>query len=145
MEIDNMNYAYYFALTALLFWGIAPIFGKLGLTALDPLAALAVRSGIVTIILVVIVLATGKWTAVVAAGPKEVLFIAAEGICAALLGQLAYYYALKYGEVGRISPVVSAFPLIALAGAVLFLGEKITVSKVFGSLMVIAGLIILKL
>ncbi|EAX48550.1 protein of unknown function DUF6, transmembrane [Thermosinus carboxydivorans Nor1] len=133
-----------FAVLALFCWGMAPLFGKLGLGGLEPLTALTIRSAVVTGLLALAVTAGGKWSAVLAAAPRDVLFVALEGVCAALLGQLAYYYALKYGEVGRVSPVVSAFPLVALILAAVFFGEKITAGKAAGAVLIVAGIILLR-
>ncbi|MDR3592464.1 MAG: EamA family transporter [Negativicutes bacterium] len=132
-----------FALLAMLLWGLAPLFGKLGLGGLEPLTALTIRSGVITLILVVFVLATGKGAAVMSAQPRDVAFICLEGLCAALLGQLAYYYALKYGELGKVTPVVAAFPLVAFVLGLLVLGEKLTWSKGLGALFVVIGVALL--
>jgi transporter family protein len=43
--------AYLLAGIAMVFWGIAPIFGKLGLGGTQPLAALTIRSLIISAIL----------------------------------------------------------------------------------------------
>jgi transporter family protein len=72
-------------------------------------------------------------------------YIALEGICAALFAQLAYYYALKYGDVGRVSPLVAAFPLVAVFLGIVFLGEKLTVYKVLAALLIVSGITLLKL
>ncbi|WP_371369510.1 hypothetical protein SRRS_26480 [Sporomusa rhizae] len=136
--------AYLFAGIAMILWGLAPILGKLGLGATQPLAALTIRSLVVTIILLIFVTASGQWGNVTEVSAKSAIYIAFEGICAALLGQLAYYYALKYGEVGRISPVVAAFPLVALALGIIVFGEKLTLSKIIATIMIVAGVVILK-
>lgn len=135
---------YIYAIIAMILWGVAPIFGKLGLTQLEPLIALTIRSSIITVILLLVTVIGGYWSAIAAAGTRDVLLIGLEGLCAALLGQLAYYYALKYGEVGKISPVVAAFPLVALTLAFIVLGEKLTLWKAAGAVTVVAGVIMLK-
>jgi transporter family protein len=140
-----MMKSYTYAIIAMMLWGIAPIFGKLGLTQLDPLTALTLRSLIITLLLLIFATFGGYWTNIASAGSREVLFIGLEGLCAALLGQLAYYYALKYGEVGKVSPVVAAFPLVALTLAIVVMGEKITVWKMAGAATIVAGMIMLNI
>lgn len=137
--------AYVFAAVAMIFWGLAPIFGKLGLTRMDPLSALTVRSVISTLILIVAMYLSGNWGNISISSPQEVGFIALEGICGALVGQLAYYYALKLGEVSTVSPMVSAFPLVAIILAVIFLGEKVTFIKVIAALLIVTGITLLRL
>lgn len=136
--------AYLMAGIAMVFWGIAPIFGKLGLGAISPLAALTIRSLIISAILLVTVTITGQWGNVVGVTVKDTTYIALEGICAALIGQLAYYYALKFGEIGRVSPIVAAFPLVALLLGILFLGEKVNFYKIVASFLIVTGIALLK-
>lgn len=136
--------AYLMAFIAMVFWGIAPIFGKLGLGDTPPLAALTIRSLIISSILVITVTVAGQWGNIAGVTVKSTTYIALEGICAALLGQLAYYYALKVGEVGRVAPIVAAFPLVALFLGVVFLGEQITFYKVMASCLIVAGIFLLK-
>jgi transporter family protein len=136
--------AYLMAGVAMLFWGIAPIFGKLGLGSIQPLAALTIRSLVICSILLLAVTLSGQWSSVTGAAVKDVGYIALEGICAALFAQLAYYYALKYGDVGRVSPIVAAFPLVAVFLGIVFLGEKLTVYKVIAALLIVSGITLLK-
>jgi transporter family protein len=135
---------YWYAGIAMVFWGLAPIFGKLGLSDLQPLAALTLRSLVISLILAAAVTVRGEWGSVAGATGRDVFYIGLEGICAALLGQLAYYYALKYGEVSRVSPLVSAFPLVALALGIAVLGEKLTIYKVVAGLLIFSGIVMLK-
>lgn len=135
---------YWYAGVAMVFWGLAPVFGKLGLSDMTPLAALTVRSLVISAILTAVVTARGEWGAVAGAPLRDVAFIGLEGVCAALLGQLAYYYALKVGEVSRAVPLVSAFPLVALALGIAVLGEKLTVYKVVACLMIVSGIVLLR-
>lgn len=139
-----MQNAYFLAGVAMLFWGIAPIFGKIGLGTLQPLAALTIRSVVISFILLIVVTIKGQWEFVAEVTARNTVYIALEGICAALLGQLAYYYALKLGEVGRVSPIAAAFPLVAVILGIVFLGEKITLYKMFASILIIAGIILLR-
>ncbi len=136
--------AYLFAAIAMLFWGIAPVFGKIGLSNIQPLAALTIRSLIITVILVTSITISSNWSFIENITARDISFIALEGICAALLGQYAYYSALKYGEVSRIAPIVAAFPLVSLILGVIFLGEKITLYKAVASLLIVGGIILLK-
>lgn len=139
-----MNNAYLFAGIAMLLWGIAPLFAKLGLAGAQPLAALTIRSLIITAILVIVVSITGQWGSVSGVTAKTIIFIALEAICAALLGQLAYYYAIKFDEIGRVSPLAAAFPLVALFLGIIFLGEKVTILKVAAASLIVAGVILLR-
>lgn len=135
---------YAFAGIAMIFWGIAPILGKLGLSELHPMTALTIRSTIITIILLALVTIRGQWGLVTSATLKDVGLIGLEGICAALLGQLAYYYALQLGEVSRVSPIVSTFPLVALVLGIIILGEKVTIYKIIAAILIVAGMVLMR-
>lgn len=135
-----------FVLVAALFWGIAPIFGKLGLAKPDPTVALVFRSFVVSLILLIWAVVTTNIGQVVSlAISKSGMLIAAEGIMASLLAQLAYYYVLKSGDVSKVVPVTSSFPLVAMILAVLVLGEKLSLTRVIGALLILEGIILIKM
>ncbi|MBM3238201.1 hypothetical protein FJZ31_18065 [Candidatus Poribacteria bacterium] len=137
--------AFLFALVASIFWGLAPIFGKLGLVKVEPTVALTLRSFVISFVLLVWVITTGNLNDLYSlVTSKSGIFIAAEGIFASLLGHLAYYYAVKYGDVSKMTPVVSSFPLITVILAILFLGEKFTFTKLIGAILIIAGVLFIK-
>ena len=135
-----------FALATSFFWGVAPIFSKIGLKGtVDPTVALTLRSFVISFILLFWVITTGNLNEIYSlVTSKAGLFIAAEGICASLLGHLAYYYAVKYGDVSKVVPVTASFPLIAFILAILFLSEKLTPTKVIGAILIVAGIIVIK-
>jgi len=133
-----------FILLTIIFWGIAPVFGKIGLVKVDPLVGLAIRTFTIGAILLVVCLVTGKFASFSQVTLRDALFIGAEGIFASLLGHFAYYQALKLGDVSRVSPLLAAYPAVTVLAAVLVLGEKFSWSKLAGLLAIIAGVILVK-
>ena len=119
-----------FALLAMLCWGIGPIFSKLGLTKIEPFAALTIRTVVVATIMILAGLFTDELSTVAQVNWRSAFFIIGEGILAALLGQLAYYYAVKGGEISLVSPIVAAFPLVTVLLAFVFLGESMSIQKI---------------
>ena len=137
--------AFLFALVTSFFWGLAPVFSKIGLVQADPTIALAWRSLVVSFFLLLWAVVTGNLGGIHALMlSKAGVFIAAEGICASLLGHLAYYYALKYGDVSRLVPVAASFPLIAMVLAMFFLSEQLTPSKAMGGVLIVVGVVLIK-
>ncbi len=65
---------------------------------MSPMLGLAIRSFIISIIMLVLVFSTGAYREFGTITLKGLSFIALEGICASLIGHFAYYYALKLGE-----------------------------------------------
>jgi bacterial/archaeal transporter family protein len=137
-------YPYLLAIITMTFWGAAPIFGKIAMTKLNPYMALAIRSFIVSIIMLIIISVRGDIRELAKVDLKSIAFIGLEGIFAGLIGQFAYYYALKLGETSKVVPIASAFPLITLIIAVIFLSEKITIMKGSGILLILAGIMLLR-
>ncbi len=76
--------------------------------------------------------------------PRGWFFLALDGISAALLGQLFYYYALKSGEASIVVPLVASFPVFTSIIAFFFLGERLTAMKASGLVLVVLGVILLR-
>jgi len=133
-----------FALLTMVFWGLAPVFAKIGLIKTDPFIGLALRTFVVSGIILLYGVLTGKFGGLAQIDFRSAAFLAGEGIFASLLGHLAYYHALKLGEVSRITPIISAFPLVAVAVGLLFFGERISWQKITGALLILCGIILLK-
>jgi transporter family protein len=142
--MSSKFYPYLLAIITMFFWGIAPIFGKIGLTKISPLLGLAIRSFVISAILIVFIFATGTYKEFSDITFKGFSFIALEGIFASLIGHFAYYYALKLGETSKVVPIASAFPVITAVVAILFLSEKFTAFKGGGIALIIAGLLLLR-
>jgi transporter family protein len=137
------RYGLAYALLAALLWGSAPVLEKLGLVKISPLAGLAIRTITITVILVVIALFTDMAKEIVRVDSRSLFFLVVSGIIAGLLGMLAYFKALKCWEASRVVPIVGAYPLFAFLFALLFLGEKLTLQKALGVLLVVSGVFLL--
>jgi transporter family protein len=70
------------------------------------------------------------------------LWAALTAFCAA--GALVLLFlALTKGEASTVVPVSSAYPLVTLAGAAVFLAEQITVARVLGALLIVSGVVVI--
>jgi len=131
------------ALFCALFWGLAPVFEKVGLRHLQPLPGVFARSLVVTLITGLAVaglfLFQRESLGEVKLNLRWFLWIAAGGISGGMLAQFLYYAALKSGEASRVTPIASAFPLVTVFCSIVFLGEALTVTKVLGAGLVVAG------
>jgi len=131
-----------FSFLAMLCWGIGPLFAKTGLVSLEPFSALTIRSISVAVVLLVTGILTGKMTALSQVDLRSASFMIGEGIFAAFLGQMAYFYALKIGEASVITPITASFPIVTLILAVTLLGENYSIQKLVGAALIVAGVII---
>jgi drug/metabolite transporter (DMT)-like permease len=84
-------------------------------------------------------------------GPGKLLFLLRQflnpwivsGFAAALLASLAWMAAMTRFDLNYAYPFMSLAFLLVMAFSVMFLGEALTVNRVAGTLLVIAGLFVL--
>lgn len=127
------------ALLGMICWGIAPIFGRLGLRGVDPLTALVGRTFIAALLIGSAALGSGRLHSLLDVPMRAWLLIALEAIFATLVGDLFYYAALKWGGAAQTTLVLSAAPLITLWAGWQFLREPLTVPRLLGAALIIAG------
>lgn len=77
-------------------------------------------------------------------GVKSIFFLIFAGILAGVVAQLVFYKALKMGEISRVIPITSCYPLFTFLLGWIFLGEEVTLSKVAGMLLILGGILLLK-
>jgi Predicted membrane protein len=131
------------AIFGMICWGIAPVFGKLGLLKTDPLAGLALRTYLSTALLTFWMVFSGKLYQIREIPIKSWLYIGIEGILATLVGDFAYYAALKYGDVSFVTLVMASSPLVSMLMSVIILNEQITLTKFIGAIFILAGLLLI--
>ena len=129
-----------FALITMFLWGTSPILGKIGLERLEPLVALTLRSSVITVCLLGWALVTGKLGALHQIDGRSALLLSAEGLMGSLFGHLAYFYALKLGDISKVVPVTAAYPLVAVVWGLLFLGDRFSLGRGAGVLLVVIGI-----
>ena len=112
-----------YALLSALCAALVAILGKLGLKDVDPSAATAVRSVVMTALLAVFVTVTRGWSKLPPLGSKAVLWIALSGAAGAA-SWLFYFNALKLADVSRVAPIDKASTPIAVVLAVVLLHER---------------------
>jgi len=60
-----------------------------------------------------------------------------------LIGQVAYYSAMRHADASLVVPITATYPLVGAMLAIALLREPLTASKVGGALLVVAGLALL--
>lgn len=128
----------------LLFWGSSPLLEKFALQAVDPWLALTLRTGFAALVLLGVSLGTGKFAQVSLLGWRDTLALLGSGLLAGVLGMFTYFSLLKSGAASKIVPLTAAYPLVTALLAYLFLGEKISLTRLLGIVLTILGLIILQ-
>ncbi|MEK7290918.1 MAG: EamA family transporter [Planctomycetota bacterium] len=136
--------AFFLALLTAFIWGFVPFLEKLGLSSVEPTAAYVIRCSGVMLGATIIICFYSQFSSIGKMGFKSVFFLVLAGILAGFVAQLVFYRALKIGEISRIIPVTSCYPLFTFVLGWIFLGEQITPSKLVGILLILGGILLLK-
>ncbi len=129
-------------LLTILFWGISPIIEKLGLRNVDPLPALFIRTSVSAVIMLVIILAIPS-VEISSITKKDFFILALSGIIGGFLGMYTYFSLLKTKAASKVVPLTSTYPLVATILGILILKEKLTLSKLIGTILVVIGIFFL--
>jgi transporter family protein len=135
-------YVILFAFIGMFCWGITPLFAKLGLKEVDPKISLAIRTATTTIVLTGWIISDGSLVKISQVSTISLLFLIAEAIVATFIGDLAYFIAIKHGQVSLVAIILSCAPLVTILFSMLFLKEAVTITQIIGSLLIIGGIII---
>lgn len=136
--------AFFLALLTAFIWGFVPFLEKIGISSVEPSAAYIVRCSGVMVGAVITICFYSPFPSIGKMGFKPIFFLILAGILAGFVAQLVFYKAIKTGEISRIIPVTSCYPLFTFVLGWIFLGEEITISKVVGMLLILGGILLLK-
>lgn len=139
-----MSYWWIFIVLTILCWGTAPILEKAGLKTVDPFSALFIRSTAIFVLLLIVFSVSGKIKFVLKTPPKVALLFVASGLLAGLFGMWAYFKALKINPASKIVPLAAIYPLVAAVLSIYLLGEKVTVARIIGTILIITGVLLVK-
>lgn len=134
---------FWLAIFGMVCWGIAPVFAKVGLNNMDPLPGLIIRT------LTASVFALGSMSFNGSIGKMKNIslitwvFIAIEALLATFIGDLAYYAAIKKGDISVVTVIMSSSPLVTMLVAIIFLGEQITMVRIIGAGLVVVGIMLI--
>lgn len=134
---------YVLALIGMVCWGIAPIFAKTGLRGLNPLVGLSVRTFFTAAVLLVWLIIGGYMTELKAVSQRAIILLIAEAVFAMLIGDLAYFSALKHGSASIVMLIMACSPLVTIFCSILLLHEKLTMTNIIGGCLAIIGLILI--
>ncbi|MFZ5801627.1 MAG: EamA family transporter [Candidatus Omnitrophota bacterium] len=137
--------AFLWSILAAVIWGLVPILEKAGLVNVRPLAGLFYRCFGVVIGVILLGLFMVKPEDIRAVEVRSVVLLILSGFLASFVAQICFYNGLKLGDVSKVVPISGSYPLIAFLLGVLFLGESLSVWKIAGAVLVIAGIWLLKI
>lgn len=125
-------------------WGSTPIIEKIALQTTDPLVGLTIRTLFITFVMIIVCAVAGKWPNVINTPLKDKIYFSITGLMAGLLGMLTYYLALKASPASKVVPIAACYPLVAALLGVVFLGEAVTWIRFLGTVLIIAGVWLVK-
>ena len=136
-----MNWFVWSFLSAV-FAGATAVLAKVGVSGMDSNLATAIRTSVVLLFTWVIAIATYKPGALSAAPSRTWLFLMFSGLATGL-SWLCYFRALQLGQASRVAPVDKLSVAFVIVFAAMFLGERLTATKLFGGSLIVAGAIVL--
>lgn len=131
-----------FAIGAAFFAGLTALFGKLGVAGINSNFATFIRTIVVLIIIAGIISLRNEWEKPTVISPSTWLFLVLSGIATGL-SWLCYYRALQLGPLSKVAAIDKLSVAFAVLLGVLFVGEKMTWPVALGSLLIVAGSIVI--
>jgi bacterial/archaeal transporter family protein len=130
------------ALLSAAFAALTAIFAKVGLEKVDSDYATLLRTVVIVALLTALVLAAGKWRNPSTLPGKSVLFLVLSALATGA-SWIFYFRALKAGEASRVAAVDKLSVALVAVFAIIFLGEKSTLSGWIGIGLVSVGVVLL--
>lgn len=128
----------FWATLSAVFAALTAIFAKVGVDGIDSDLATFVRTLVVVIVLMGLLLATGKMSLPATMSWRSWLFLVLSGLGTGA-SWLCYFRALKLGEAARVAPIDKlSVVLVAMFGGI-FLGERLSTGGWAGILLIAAG------
>lgn len=125
-------------LAATLGWGCWGIFNKLALRSLHPALVQLVAVGVGLLTVPAYLLLFRASPKPLPAGYQGFAWAAAAGLMT-WLASLTYLYAMERYDASSVSGYTSAYPVVTLVLAVLFLGESLTAGRALGIALIVLG------
>ncbi len=120
------------------FAALTGIFAKLGMEGINSNLATAIRTVVVLVMAWGIVFLTGKQAGIADITAKGWTYLILSG-AATGLSWLCYFYALQLGEASKVIPVDKFSVVLSMVLAFVVLGEKVTMTKVIGGVLITLG------
>lgn len=128
----------FYAAGSAVFASLTSILGKIGISEVESNLGTAVRTVVVLIMAWVMVIVTGKMSAVKSIPKKELIFIGLSGLATGG-SWLCYYKALQDGEASVVVPIDKLSIVVTVLFSYIVFKEKLSKKALAGLLMIVAG------
>ncbi len=132
-----------YALLSCMFLGLQPIFSKVLLNYMPPIVLTALTSSIAAVLLIVILEVKDKVEEMEDLGKRRFLALLAVGLVSGVLAQLLYVTGLMQSTATNAVLLTRMNSLLIALMGVVFLREKFTPHQLAGSVVMVAGVVII--
>ncbi len=127
-----------YALMSAVFAALTGILAKMGMEGIDSNLGTAIRTVVVLIMAWGIVLLSGKHAGIADITTRGWVFLVLSGLATGL-SWICYFHALQIGEASKVVPIDKFSVVISMILAFIVLGEKVTLTKIIGGVLIAAG------
>jgi bacterial/archaeal transporter family protein len=131
-----------FALLSAFFAALTAILAKIGVKDVSSNLATGVRTVVILLFAWGIVFFTGEHKQLASVSKFSLLFLILSGLATGL-SWLFYFRALQLGEASKVSPIDKLSLVLTVVFAAFLLGEKLTLAKVAGVILMVGGAILI--
>lgn len=131
-----------YALLAAIFAALTAIFAKIGLKDVNSDLATAIRTVVILLIAWGVAFFRGETKGISLISKQGLLFLILSGLATGL-SWLFYFRALQLGKVSQVAPVDKLSLAIVIIFSVTLLGEPLTWKILLGTLLIVAGTVVL--
>jgi bacterial/archaeal transporter family protein len=140
--LNNEENGLFFALLSAFFAALTTIFAKVGVEAINPNLATAIRTVVILVMVWGWVLAKGQLDTLLTVTPKTLTFLVLSGLATGL-SWLFYFRALQVGKASLVAPLDKSSLILVLIFSVLFLKEPLTLKVILGNVLILTGTLVL--
>ena len=130
-----------YSLLSAVFAALVAIFGKIGISKIDPTLATTLRSIIMAVTLIIISLFSNKFSGINLINNKGWAFIVFAGLAGAI-SWIFYFLALKSGNATNVAAIDRLSVVFVFIFALIFLQEEFSLKMLFGILLITLGAIV---
>jgi bacterial/archaeal transporter family protein len=132
----------FWAILSAFFAGATAILAKVGVAEINSNLATAIRTTVILVFTWAIAFLTTKGSELLSIERRAWVFLVLSGIATGL-SWICYFRALKLGEVSKVAPIDKLSVVVAMALAISFLGEKVSLRGGIGAGLIVLGAIVL--
>lgn len=133
-----------FAILSAVFAAATAILAKIGIDGVDSNLATAIRTIVVLALAWGMVFLTNSAGGISSISTRSWIFLILSGLATGA-SWLCNFYAIKIGDVSKVVPIDKCSLVLTIIFAVIFLGEALTWKTVVGSILLLAGALVMVL